>query len=450
MIRILTTITCLLLVTGCAAGPAGPSKDSSTPEPTYTISSLSIDPKACKFEENPSFRNGLGDRAQFSYFPAITNSQYFLPSVGDLEIGLVLLDWSDKEGNNEDQSYYKEQTKKLTEWYSTMSQGKLAVNWRVSETWNRLEGSWKDYRAEDNEQGSDEARVPFEQWLLDEAVAASDSAFDFGGLDAVVFAIPTNGTVMTSGTQGFEYNNFPGSKRATLVNSQEATIGNWVISGSKFMDKKGRSPSWIHWAHELGHMFGPISHMGDPNPKNTNNFYANTLYGVGLFADQWVVTRAVEGWNAWLLGWHEDNQVLCVDATTMDDEIFALNDARSAETGAKMLVIRTGKTTGLVIESREWDESIDSPTRMGKTGYYDSFVMYQIDSSRFIGDLSLRTLANGSTDEAWDSGKWPSEAEVFTNIYFKPGDTAEFAGLSIEPLTVQKGKDFIRVAKIKN
>lgn len=417
------------------------------PLPTFTTSSKALDPELCKFSEVSEQRQQAPDRLDFSYFPAANDSEYFLPHSGTWNIGLVFLDWSDMTGNEGDKNYYVDQATKVSTWYESVSNAKIKINWRISEKWDRLPGSSKDYYSSDNMDGSDESRQPKEQRLLDLAVEASDQGFDYSDLDVVIYAIPRGNVVFTSGTQGFESNNFPGSRRATLIKSKEITIGNWILSGSKFMDDKNRSPAFIHWAHEMGHMMGLTGHRTPSNPPNSNNYYQNPMSGIGLFSDQWSVLRAVEGWNAWMLGWLDDADVKCVDAESLDDDIFEVVENRSNASGPKMLVIRTGKETGLIIESKLFHEEIDNNTRMAQAGKYDGVVMYQIDSTKPMSEGSAIALVPRSTDEMWDNGKWPSEAEVFTDIYFKEGDVATLSGFRVEVVSAQGNKNFVKISK---
>lgn len=443
MKRILGIICGLSLLTGCADMPTEPPK----PIPTFITSEKAIDSNLCKFTEVSEQRDQAPDRLDFSYFPPANESAYFLPHSGTWKIGLIFLDWSDMAGTDGDKKYYAEQAELLSAWYEESSNAKIKINWRISESWNRLPGKSRDYYTPDNTDGSDESRQPKEQNLLDLAVQATDQGFDYTELDVVIYAIPRGNVVFTSGSQGFESNNFPGSSRATLVKSKEKTIGNWILSGSKFMDDKNRSPAFIHWAHEMGHMMGLTGHRTPSNPPNNKNYYQNPMSGIGLYSDQWSVLRAVEGWNAWMLGWLDDSEVRCVDAESMTDDIFEINENRSNDSGPKMLVIRTGKDSGLVIESRLFHKEMDNNTRMAQAGKYDGVVMYQMDSTKPMSEGSAVALVPRSTDEMWDNGKWPSEAEVFTDIYFKEGDVANFSGLLVEVVSAQGSRNFVKVTR---
>jgi len=434
------------------------------PPPTFELSTARVDSELCKFQDETVDGKNRKPWDSFTYFPNLQVNPYFLPNTGQIEVALVFLDWDDKPGTDSDTSYYISQAELMRTWFEAVSQENLKINWRIGSGWNKLSGSWKDYLRLDNDTYGNNERSSWEQWLLDEAVDASDSAFDYAGVDYVVYAMPLSGqitesdngpvygpeTVMTSGVQGMAYDANPQSSRGTVIRSDEASIANWVISGTSFQDTQNRSPSWVHWAHEMGHMLGYISHAGVPNPPSSDTYYQNTLYGVDLFADQWQVTRVVATWTAWLAGWLEDDQVWCVNADDLEDEIFAINSFRDGDGSTKSLILRTGETTGLVIESRQWNPTWDYVTPLSEVGAYDGVVMYTIDSARPIGDESLVAQVPVTTAEQFDPGKWPQTAQVFTDIYFHEGQALNFGGLKIEVLSVQHGVDYVRVTRTQD
>ena len=321
--------------------------------------------------------------------------------------------------------------------------------------------------APDADNMSDEQRAPLEQWIVDKAVSSSDDSFDYTGIDYVIFAMPLSGSfttqgepigevVITSGQHGFAADVHPNSGRATVVRAEEASIGNWVISGTNFQDQENRSPSWVHWAHEMGHMFGYISHMPVPdfesgfdNEGAHSQYLVNPMTPGGIFAHQWNPVRAVSGWTSWVAGWLDDEQIQCVDGDEVKDEIFAVNNSRLPGGQTKALIIRTGETTGLVIESREWDSDIDTPTSKAKDGFYDGIFMYYIDSSRPISDESLMPLAPHGTGAVWDEDMWPGAATSTIDLMFQEGESADYGDFNIEVLSMQDGVDYVHVTRIQ-
>jgi M6 family metalloprotease-like protein len=387
-------------------------------------------------------------------------SPYQLPTKGVGNLALVFLDWDDMPGSETERGYYLEQAQIMADWFSLLSQGKYSINWRVSQSWYTLPGSWRDWKR-GTLQGDEEEDPAANQALLDAAVDVSDEDFDYSDIDYVIFAIPRSGSlteqgaeigdvVFYSGMHGFESSIHPNPDwRATSVNSSEGAIGNWALAGTTFQDDEGRSPAWIFWAHEMGHMFGFISHTYQPIEGNTQ-WHANPMTPGGLFAHQWYQVRAVSGWTSWVAGWLEDEQVQCVDSSEVSNEVFAINNRRALNGQTKMVILRTGPTTGLAIESREWDSEIDPPSRKAADGFYDGVLMYHIDSSRPLADQSLIPLMPHGVSEVWDSDMWPGPAVSGVDSMFQEGESAEYENLKIEVLSMQEGVDYVRVSRITN
>lgn len=429
--------------------------------PTFELSELGVDSNFCKFEDqSPGFRS-RDPWMDFTYFPNMQADPYFLPSIGQVEIGLVFLDWEDKPGSDNDRDYYLKQAEIMANWYQLISQEKFSINWHVSDRWGRLPGSWKDMKR--GSQQSDAERDPVaNQVVLDAAVAATDHYFDYTELDYVIFAVPKSGTltergaevgdvVFYAGIHGFESHIHPNPDwHATSVNTNEGAIGNWALAGTTFQDTENRSPSWVFWAHEMGHMFGYVSHSPQPGVEDNGpggQYFVNPMTSGGIFAHQWTPVRAVSGWTSWVAGWLDDDQIQCVDAADIEDEVFAVNNRRKVDGAIKAVIIRTGDTTGLVIESREWDSLIDAPTEKGESGFYDGIFMYYIDSTRRISDMSLLPLLPHGTGSVWDEDLWPGLAKSSIDSMFQEGESADYQDFTIEVLSLQDGVDYVRVRR---
>lgn len=432
------------------------------PHPTFEASELRVDSSLCKFEDqSPGFLS-RDPWMDFTYFPNMQADPYFLPSIGQADIALVFLDWEDLPGSDEDRDYYLKQAKTMADWYQMISQEKYSVNWHVSDRWGRLPGSWRDMKRGSQQSQAEEDPVA-NQEVLDLAVAASDDYFDYTDIDYVIFAIPKSGSltkqgaeigdvVFYSGIHGFESHIHPNPDwHATSVNTNEGAIGNWALAGTSFQDSENRSPSWVFWTHEMGHMFGYVSHSPQPGVVDNGpggQYLVNPMTPGGIFAHQWNPVRAVSGWTSWVAGWLDDDQIQCVDAADIQDEIFAVNNRREVGGEAKAVIIRTGETTGLVIESREWDPLIDAPTAKGESGFYDGIFMYYIDSSRRISDKSLIPLMPHGTGQVWDEDLWPGPATTSVDAIFQEGESAEYQDFTIEVLSIQDGVDYVRVSRL--
>lgn len=438
-----------------------PSLEAREPTRWFEVSDLRIDSELCKFKDQSPGFTSRDPWMDFTYFPNMQADPYLLPSVGQADIALVFLDWEDMEGSDQDREYYLGQAESMAEWYRMISQEKYSVTWHVSDQWGRLPGSWRDMKRGSQESDAEEDPVA-NQEVLDLAVSVTDDYFDYTDIDYVIFAIPRSGTLTIEGTEvgdvvfyaglhGFESFIHPNpDPKATSVNTEEGAIGNWALAGTTFQDTENRSPAWVFWTHEMGHMFGYVSHSPQPGAEDNGfggQYLFNPMTSGGIFAHQWNPVRAVSGWTSWVAGWLEDDQVHCVDAADIEDEVFAVNNRREVGGATKAVIIRTGETTGLVIESREWDPLIDTPSAKGESGFYDGIFMYFIDSSRRISDMSLIPLMPHGTGQVWDDDLWPGPATSSVDSMFQEGESAEYQDFTIEVLSLQDGVDFVQVSR---
>jgi len=442
------------------------SEDSPTPQPSFETSNLRIDPSLCKFEDKtPGFAT-RDPWMSFNYFPNMQADPYLLPSLGEVNLALVFLNWIDMPGTDDDRNYYLEQVDAMTSWFELVSQSKYQLNWRIADSWNALPGSWKDYKRGALVEDSDEEDPIANQALLDKISEVTDADFDYRDIDYVVFAIPRSGSLTEQGTEvgdvvfyagphGFQSFIHPNpDPLMTEFRTDEGSMGNWVLAGTSFQDKKNRSPAWVLWAHEMGHMFGYVSHAPMPGAEtwgdSTSQYEANPMSAGGLFANQWNPVRAVSGWTSWVAGWLDDDQIQCVEAQEVTEEVFAINNSRNVGGTTKAVILRTGETTGLVIESREWDPVIDPTTIKAKNGFYDGVFMYHIDSSRDISDQSLIPLLPNGQDEVYDTMLWPGPATSSVDSMFQEGESAEYGDFRIQVLSMQEGVDYVKVTRIQN
>lgn len=435
------------------------------PLPTFELSTLGVDPNLCKFEDVSEWFQSRFEWDGFTYFPNMQKAPYFLPSTGTGKLALVFLDWADMPGDDSERNYYLEQAQIMSDWFELVSEGSYSIDWKIAESWGRLPGSWKDWKR--GSFGGDEERDPIaNQQLLDAAVDATDADFDYSEVDYVVFAVPKSGwltepgdeigdVVFYSAMHGAASSIHPNpDPSATSVDTDEGSIGNWALAGTTFQDTEGRSPAWIFWAHEMGHMFGYISHQSQPGidgwaEGNFSYWHKNPMAAGGVFANQWTAVRAVSAWTSWVAGWLRDEQVQCVEENDVNDEVFAISSRRLLDGETKAVIIRSGPTKGLVIESREWDPNLDPVTEKAKRGFYDGIFMYFIDSSRVLADESLIPLMPNGVGEVYDPEMWPGPAVGGYDAMFQEGEAAEFEGLLIEVLSMQEGVDYVRVSRVE-
>jgi hypothetical protein len=114
------------------------------------------------------------------------------------------------------------------------------------------------------------------------------------------------------------------------------------------LDQK-RLPSWKIFAHELGHLLGLIDLGATEVPDNY--WKGGTPGPFDLMGQSPGAANEFFGWHKWLLGWINDDQVLCLDGK-QDRVKFEISSLSRSTQGYKIAVIPVSEHEVLVIESR--------------------------------------------------------------------------------------------------
>jgi M6 family metalloprotease-like protein len=110
-----------------------------------------------------------------------------------------------------------------------------------------------------------------------------------------------------------------------------------------------RLQSWKIFAHELGHLLGLIDLGATQVP---DNFWKGGTPGpFDLMGQSPGVANEFFGWHRWLLGWINDDQVLCLDGKR-DRVKFEVSSLSRPTQGFKIAVIPVSEFEVIVIESR--------------------------------------------------------------------------------------------------
>lgn len=295
---------------------------SSTPGPNVP----SLDVETCKIQEVSRARGQTG--AGFPAWNSLT------PKTGNATWALIPLQFSDLKGDAGFANRMKPQMQLLSEWYSTVSQGKFSVSWKMHDKWVTLPGKSSDYKIPFSDSPD---RSPEIAAFWKKAIVAADEQFDFTGIQVVNFILPLKQEVVVETLQGF-----PWDKAVKEHVTAEGPVASFSIPG-KFFNQPGRT-YWSYWAHEFGHAIG-LPHIGSSRA-------ANEFHQYDLMGSQDGPTRELSGWLRFFGEWLNDNQVYCQDASTLQSLELSLVPLNSKQNGTKLAVIKLSNTNALIIESR--------------------------------------------------------------------------------------------------
>jgi M6 family metalloprotease-like protein len=358
-----------------------------------TAQAVPLEIEQCKLSEPRTLYDGTSIS-----FPAI---EHRVPRVGSHSQLIVAVDFPDAKFQFGDVKSYLEtlaNPKNISEFYETMSYGKVEIKFDIypevitlSKPFSYyLQNSKRPYSGENPLQPGlimEETR----EFLQSKSVLQKYSALNivetsmkatsekFGGM---AFAGPSLSSYPNASSLYPAYNNV------------QLVIGSTYIYGPKDIS--------MLFAHEIGHLFGftdiyNLTDKSEPVEYLRHPFDTMGLQGFGLGA-----------WNRWLMGWVGDSQVVCLDESTnvYETSISALN----LKEGLKAVVIRLSPKEVLIVEARRKDKydtfefdfknynglaihHLDTSIRSGKGAmkiYYDEELAVPVGQ----GDLKILSMAS--------------------------------------------------------
>ena len=422
--------------------------------PSYDLSSLAEDPEVCKIQENSRVRQPGDPVVDYSGQPEIRgrytgNATAFpfapttLPTTGELNVAMIMVDWEDSVGTALDYEFYKANAQKMADFYYMASEGKLTVNLQFSDTWLRIPGSYKDFAMTVEEEGQRYGERPKKQVLYDAIVEVADPVMDFTNTHVVLPAWPRGKTISEQGPHEFNFD------WNAAMYTDEKTIYDIAGAGNWFLDHTEYSfGPWFYYVHEMGHMLG-IPHQADEDQQYRDGRYdpaemwwaQNPINGFEVMGNQDGAVKTLSAWLRWLPGWLDDDQVICIEASSIEDEYFAINHLNDIGGDVEAVIVKLSDTMVVVIESRRWDENYDRPTVHSR----DGIVAYTVDATKGSAQGNMAILSPREITNWVEVMHWRSSSELDGNMC--EGDVTKVANFQIEATSLQDGKDYIRLTK---
>lgn len=458
------------LLSGCATAietddgqAASPSQSAETPQseapetepvPTFQLSSLGEDPETCKIKETSrnfspgdpvidfagldEIKGGMyrGNATAFPFRPTT------LPTFGKLNVTVIPVDWPDAPGTENEWEFYSDQVQKFADFWFMASEGNLEVNVTMPEKWFRMPGFSSDFFMTAEDEGQRYDFRPKKQALYDAVVETSDSEIDYSETHVALIAWPKSAKVSEDGGPhefNFDWN--------AAMYTDEGPIFDIMSAGSRFLDNVEYQGPWHYYVHEVGHMLG-IVHLPDEDGVLEQNFEFNQFWwqkngtsGLDVMGNQDGAVKTIGAWLRWLVGWLDDSQVICITEDTVNDEYFELKHLNDVSESVEALVIRLSETQVVVIESRRWDERFDRPIVHSRDGVF----AYVVTATKGAAQNSQLMLSPRNIQDWLEVDNWIGSEEL--DATFCEGDAANVSNLRIEAVSLQDGKDYVRVTK---
>ena len=329
-----------------------------------------------------------------------------LTSNGIIRAIVVGVDFPDVQSTGNPATEYSEMTEGMQTFYKKMSDNRVAFNFTFTDKFIRMPFESTKFNLGKWNSG--------DSWgYINALIAGTDEAIDFSKYDVAYFLSP-----LTIPRDSIAY----GPAFPIDLQSKDGPIKNSTFSGADaYQNFPGAGWKWI--SHETGHLFG----LHDLYTLSTKP----ATYGSwDLMSLNWS-TAAIElnAWNRYIQGWLTDNQVKCLDKSSLSVTEVVISPIARVEAGIKAVTIKLSDTKILVIESRR-SEGLDvlSPSQAGT-------LVYTVD-------MTVMSMQGG-----WNiQRRTGSTALDFTDAALKSGDKIIVEGVTIEVLSQDSKGDKVRVS----
>jgi hypothetical protein len=282
------------------------------------------DLSTCQLQETRNI-SGAGSKG----FPARRS----IPSTGNIKIAIIPVDFSNAIGSGDPQAMFSDDVNEIVRWGSYFSRGKMSYEVDLSATsWIRAPRGADWYTCTSCGKGSTVDKQP-QQAGIQELITAADPIYNFSGVDYIYFVVPQQAEQQfgTAPIGGGTFSSNEGSFFALAYGEMGASYG----------IQTDRTKIWDHAVHEILHPQGFIGH----GPSNGSGYYITT--------DQWGPSKAVTSWEAFLNGWFDSNEVLCLKRETLNQELYiSLDSIDNFGPRRESIMVRLSSDELIVIERR--------------------------------------------------------------------------------------------------
>lgn len=389
-----------------------------------SVSGVSIE--NCKLLDQSPDRLRWPENSLITGFP-VRESNF--PASGSIAVALIPIEFLDLPGDSLGASRVENEMKMVSDWYSMVSGGKVSIDWRVFDGWvsiprNSVEFSSDRSRSDDNR-------------LAYAAFDASDDVFDFTDVQAVAFLLPEGQSFTAVSVHGFKHSQFGGSGG---YQSKEGTVFNYMIGGAYF-DQPYKT-LWSYWAHEMGHMF-PLPDLydnrGQPWIGEELEIPGGPFSSFDMMANQDGPSRTLSTWLRFVMGWLNDDQILCVDDQDQLNAQAMIAPTDSDLEGIKSVMLPLDEQRILVVESRRPDLRFDCPGTDAGPDVRDVSGPEWRARHGVIAYVADMTIGHGSGFQALIAPEgrglnrlWTCSAPPQLDAVMEPGDSITFEGVTVE------------------
>jgi hypothetical protein len=263
-----------------------------------------------------------------------------MPSTGKIKVAVVPVDFSDFPET--DASFLNEQIETVDDWLMRFSDGNLAYDWQFKNAWVRAPKEAAFYNwahgtyQPDGSLKFEVENKQSEDQMISQIFEAADKTYDFKGVEYVLFVLPKSIKEVIR--------HAPDLRDYRVQTSQGSyQLGFSFTAG--IHHEMGQP--WHQWLHELLHSHGLRGHA------------PGSEFPYQIMAADNEAGKAITAWDAFILGWLDEERVACFDAATIGSQTVQLTSMDRDLPGIKTAIVKTDKNELVVIESRRKDKFSD-------------------------------------------------------------------------------------------
>jgi len=263
-------------------------------------------------------------------FPNKYAYEGFKPA-GVHEIAVIPIDFPNSPGKGKPSEIYAQELKKIDEWLSWYTNGKMQYKWQVKDEWIRAPKESSQYTwihpGNSGTQGRD-------SWIfIQELIDISLKSYDLKNISGVFFIYPRDVKDIEDAYTAVQGLNIPGNVgRGYAVTA----TGQWLY--------RNKYPIWAWFIHELLHPHGIAGHA----PAYPEQFgIAHNQSGMGL---------NINAWDSIILDWANPEDIFCIDQKELSKVSLTLVPIEREQRGVRSAVIKVSDSQALVVESHRKDK----------------------------------------------------------------------------------------------
>lgn len=378
----------------------------------------------CRIRDQRREIRALGTAFEITNFIRMNNPT-------DANVAIVPIDFPDAKATESVSQYFDSQVAILNSLVRQWAGNNQKYTWHMPEDWIRMPREAKYYSYD--KQNVNNSNAERESAGFDQIVSTEEQAYEIFSLAEQVMDLSDIDFVFLIAWPTTDAMFPPYSHDRNVVTATARYDWPYYGFGYHVINDPENRPLWQFLIHELLHFRGVAGH--GPRQENLELFY--NVMGSGL---------SIYAWDAFLMGWMEQNQMLCFDKESLNESEFTLSSSDTGHGGPRAAIIRLSSTRVLVVESRRIH-----PYNTFLPDGFAALHAYEVDSTKSGERLADQIHAVYLTNDSGASELLPDERDsrrrFGDSVNAFPGDSFTFDGIKVTYLETGK-LDRVRIERV--